>query len=358
MAKYKKRKDGRYSTTVTNGYKPDGSPNKVTIYAKTIAELEEKRAQVMIDIHKHVFVKDKSVTFGEYSEIWLRKKKATRETGTWIRYERVLRNQLSPLDEIPLIDITPTQLQDLINGYSDHYETARRIRLTASQIFRSALQDSLIFKDPTAGLEIPKKPDSERRVLSPSELISISEAQFTIREEMYVRLLQNYGLRPEEALSLRPENFRFDSDQLIIDHAMEWIGNSPREKPTKNGRIRVMYLMPEDREFFMQFICGLDTRDPHLFRTTDGSEWITKMSFRRMFDHIREKAKLPDDISSYNFRHTFITDLYYAGVSIKDAQYLAGHSSPTITMQIYTHLDKSRTDVRDQLAAYRSRKGQ
>ena len=26
MAKYKKRKDGRYSTTVTNGYKPDGSP--------------------------------------------------------------------------------------------------------------------------------------------------------------------------------------------------------------------------------------------------------------------------------------------------------------------------------------------
>lgn len=152
MSKYKKRKDGRYSTTVTNGYKPDGSPNKVTIYAKTIAELEEKRAQVMIDIHKHVFVKDKSVTFKDYSEIWLRKKKATRETGTWIRYERVLRNQLSPLDEIPLIDITPTQLQDLINGYSDHYETARRIRLTASQIFRSALQDSLIFKDPTAGL--------------------------------------------------------------------------------------------------------------------------------------------------------------------------------------------------------------
>ena len=137
---------------------------------------------------------------------------------------------------------------------------------------------------------------------------------------------------------------------------MEWIGNSPREKTTKNGRMRVMYLMPGDREFFMQFICGLDDRDPHLFRTTDGSEWITKMSFRRMFDNIRKKAKLPDDISSYNFRHTFITDLYYAGVSIKDAQYLAGHSSPTITMQIYTHLDKSRTDVRDQLAAYRAKK--
>ena len=35
--------------------------------------------------------------------------------------------------------------------------------------------------------------------------------------------------------------------------------------------------------------------------------------------------------------------LYYAGVDIKTAQYLLGHSTISMTMEIYTHLDDSKT---------------
>ena len=42
MAKYKKRSDGRYATTVMAGYKPDGKPNNIFLSAKTEKELREK----------------------------------------------------------------------------------------------------------------------------------------------------------------------------------------------------------------------------------------------------------------------------------------------------------------------------
>ena len=47
MAKYKKRKDGRYATTVLVGYKPDGKPNNVFLSAKTEKELKEIARQLM-----------------------------------------------------------------------------------------------------------------------------------------------------------------------------------------------------------------------------------------------------------------------------------------------------------------------
>ena len=45
--------------------------------------------------------------------------------------------------------------------------------------------------------------------------------------------------------------------------------------------------------------------------------------------------------------------LYYAGVDIKTAQYLLGHASINMTMEIYTHLDKNKTmSVSDKLNTF------
>jgi integrase len=43
-------------------------------------------------------------------------------------------------------------------------------------------------------------------------------------------------------------------------------------------------------------------------------------------------------------RHTYATELYRHGVSLKSAQYLLGHSSPDITARIYTDTDENRAN--------------
>lgn len=42
----------------------------------------------------------------------------------------------------------------------------------------------------------------------------------------------------------------------------------------------------------------------------------------------------------HQLRHTYATLLYISGVDVKTASQLLGHSNITITLDIYTHLDK------------------
>jgi len=43
------------------------------------------------------------------------------------------------------------------------------------------------------------------------------------------------------------------------------------------------------------------------------------------------------DITPHMFRHTYASDLYKAGVDIKQAQYLPGHTDITTALDTYTH---------------------
>ncbi|WP_442913697.1 tyrosine-type recombinase/integrase [Lacrimispora sp.] len=44
------------------------------------------------------------------------------------------------------------------------------------------------------------------------------------------------------------------------------------------------------------------------------------------------RTPLANDITPHIFRHTYASDLYKAGVDIKQAQYLLGHSDIRITL--------------------------
>ncbi len=49
---------------------------------------------------------------------------------------------------------------------------------------------------------------------------------------------------------------------------------------------------------------------------------------------------LVDPFTAHQLRHTYCTMLYLAGVDLKTASKLMGHSDVKITLDIYTHLDE------------------
>lgn len=68
--------------------------------------------------------------------------------------------------------------------------------------------------------------------------------------------------------------------------------------------------------------------------------------FKRLWDtHVRKAAAIPD-VHSHMLRHTYATTLYHAGIDLRTAQRLLGHSSIQMTANIYTHLE-----AQDSLAA-------
>ena len=54
--KYKQRPDGRYEAKVQVGYKPDGRPDRITVYADTSAELEKKVRDMKYEIEHGTYV--------------------------------------------------------------------------------------------------------------------------------------------------------------------------------------------------------------------------------------------------------------------------------------------------------------
>ncbi len=72
-----------------------------------------------------------------------------------------------------------------------------------------------------------------------------------------------------------------------------------------------------------------------------------------MEQDFKKDAGLDTDVTMYCLRHTYCTDLQTAGVPINVAKDFMGHSSITLTANIYTHTsDKSWLDASDKYNAF------
>ncbi|MCM1330913.1 MAG: tyrosine-type recombinase/integrase [Ruminococcus sp.] len=65
-------------------------------------------------------------------------------------------------------------------------------------------------------------------------------------------------------------------------------------------------------------------------------DYLSPSTVREWLDNFTKKHNLPK-IHPHQFRHTSISLLLQAGVSVPDAAKRAGHSRPDVTMSIYAH---------------------
>lgn len=73
---------------------------------------------------------------------------------------------------------------------------------------------------------------------------------------------------------------------------------------------------------------------------------------------IIDKNGLSPKITVHKARHSFITNMLIAGVPPQTVQKLAGHSSPSITLAVYTHInDQGRVDAAQTLSNYMKSSG-
>jgi len=356
MAKYKKRADGRYSTTIQNGYKDNGKPNLITVYAKTIRELEEKRDKIRREISYHSFV-DEKVKFKDYAYQWFKTKKITVSYHTTRMYDIVLRNYTNSIDNIFLKDIQRIHIQQIINKYKDKPRTCQQIKVTLNQIFECAIDDALVMRNPCRKLILPKPSATSKRPLTATEYRLSEISDFSDREMAFIKMIKYCGLRKEETLALTKDCFNFIENTVTINYALIFINNRPIIKePKSKAGYRTIPMVKECSSFMMYYVNNLQTN--YLFTNLKDGKLITEQSFKKMWASIIKKMKVkakelnveePSKLSPHIFRHNFATMLYYSGVSVKEAQYLLGHSSVQVTMDIYTHLDHDKLEVTTKL---------
>lgn len=116
MAKYAKRADGRYSTSVTIGRKPDGSREMKILYGKTIKELDDKVAEFKSQANKGIIIDDKHLTLEIWALKWLELYKKNKTYNTYQMYKNAVETHIVPfLGNYKLSQLKKHQLQELIS---------------------------------------------------------------------------------------------------------------------------------------------------------------------------------------------------------------------------------------------------
>ncbi len=359
-AKIKKRPDGFYQRSITVGRRPDGKPQRKTIYAKTLKELEAKTAEYARQIKHGTLSSNEKMTFGELAAIWLRDYKPQIAATTRAMYRIELDKHLLPeLSTYKLKDLKPHHLQAIINRLAESGKaesTMKKIKLTAVQILKVAMDNDVIYRNVFGNVEVPSTGAAVRRPLTEKEKDLVSETYAGHRMGVPALLLLYCGLRRGELVALTWNDISTNNKCLTVNKSVAYPKNKGEIKSTKSkAGMRTIPLPDTILEAIKTARKG--ARSAMVCPAVDGS-MMSETAFKRAWgsylhylniqaggrvaSRSRAKIMVIDNLTPHMFRHTYATMLYNAGVDIKSAQRFLGHADINVTLKIYTHLSEQK----------------
>ncbi len=327
----KKRKDGRYQKKVTLS---DG--RQKLVYGRTIAEVTQAADELRMQDRDGLVVGD-NTTVGEWAKVWITRYKGDLRPATINMYRNAYNNHiLEYLGGIPLRDVRSVHVRDVMSHVANQSESLQhKVLLTMRQLFSTARQNGLLVRDPTEGIKTtPHARPKRKEHLSLEEQDILLEHAQDPRTKAFCALCLYCGLRREEALGLQWGDIH--DGKLTINRALTFSGgnqpNISQELKTKAAHRTIP--IPAKLETILNATPRLGL---YVVPRTDGSP-MTLTGVHRMWGKVVDGLSISGH--PHMLRHSYATSLYHAGIDLKTAQYLLGHSSIQMTANIYTHLDK------------------
>lgn len=348
----------RYATHITT---PDG--NRVYISAKSQEELDKKVLQAKMEMGAGVDISDNS-TFEEYANLWLQVYKAppklrqnSYDTLKW----HLDKNILPVFKGVLLKDVKPIHIQKFMNSLSPYGKAVQTRCLQAVRaIFRTAVDNGLIAKSPVlSDVKAGGTTGGEKVPLTKEQANQLLEAVKGTRAYLFCLLALTTGLRRSEILGLMWEDVDFDSGYLTVTHSKALHPNGEAstvstllKSDAAHRRIPIPLILRVALEQEKKV-----SKSDFVLSMRDGSSvsWASYQALWRLVTVRTESEDKPlgkicktnngncytvtldFHCSPHLLRHTCITSWFEAGLDLKQVQYLAGHSTPEMTLKVYTH---------------------
>jgi integrase len=303
--------------------------------------------------------KDEHKRFGGLAAEWLRVSKPTAGEGHKRRMKSIVENHLTPLARIPLKELRPANLQEIINqmaekGFAE--KTMREVKQIARQVTAFAIDNDMMFRDVFARVEVPAV-EAEERDAVPREMVELITRTYRGHRMGLAAMIALYaGLRRGEILALRWPDVDLHSGEIMVERAMSYFGNVGKVKAPKtkmgNRAVPVPPPLLEALQWARKgasglLICSSDKALPmtnQAYKVTWNSylHFLNIASGGRNASRSRPKVQAIEPFGIHRLRHTYASMLYDAGIDPKSAQKFLGHADIETTLRIYTHLSKER----------------
>lgn len=352
------RKDGLYQYRYT-----ESAGKRKVIYASNLNDLRKKEAEIIKLTQLGVSYFEGSMTINELLQRYL-SLKCNLRTNTVRGYEITIKTiqKDSVFSRMKIRNVKRSDCQKcMINlntlGYA--YGTINR----AFSILKSALQmacdEDILAKNPcNFKLSAVITKDTKKRcALTTGQQHAFldfvkSDPRYYKHYETFVLMLET-GLRIGELTGLTVRDIDWKNNQLIINHQLQIEPGSKRlyidTTKTEDG-IRNIPLTEKARQCLETII---QKRNPNnrpekaidgyvgfLFLTRNGLPrhvFLYDEVFRNCVNKYNRThpVQLPN-ITPHILRHTFCTNCINAGMNVKTVQYLMGHATSAVTLDVYT----------------------
>lgn len=264
------------------------------------------------------------------------------------------------IETVRIIDAKQFMIQLKEEGKS--YSTLCSYRGVIRPAFRMAVDDELISRNP---FDFPISDIMMNNAVKRDALTNDEQKRFLkfVKEDSHFSIfyegfyiLIHTGMRISEFCGLTYKDVDFKRMTITISKQLQYHGanNYWIEKCKTNSGLRTIPIPKNDVELLRCFttLCSqarmrknqpeVDGVKGFLYLSEVGKplvafQWAKKFEYAILHHNRIYKKELPK-ITPHICRHTYCSNMIKAGVNPKVVQYLMGHSSSEITLNIYTHI--------------------
>ncbi len=349
-----RRKDGRWAASVNLGWKA-GKRWRKSFYGATRKEVADALAKALRDRQQGLPLANEKQTVSAFLAHWLEHTvKPSVRPRTHQSYELLARLHVLPeLGNKPLAQLAPEHVESLLarklaSGLAA--QTVRHIRTVLKKALGQAVKRGHLARNVAAMVDPPRLQRRQQgQVLDAEQTRMLLAAAESGRLWALLVIAVSLGLRRGEILGLRWLDLDLDKSRIAIGQAIQrYSGIGLKAAEPKTGRSRRVLNLPQAcaralrawraRQAEERLAAGPEWRDSGLVFTTPFGTPIDPRNLHRQFKALLMAAGLPQAVRFHDLRHGCASYLLSQGVPLKTISDLLGHSSITVTSDIYAHI--------------------
>ncbi len=351
------RADGTWTAKVT--YEDQmGRTQRKSLYAKTEKEILAKKKSFEKSIERGVIAADK-LKVSDWLNTWLETyKKPSVKQNTYEGYDRVIKKHLIPtIGSIYLKDLRPEHIQAMINeksvrgnlltGGPLQPRMVEYIYTVLHVALEQAYKNQIIIYNPCDMVTKPQKVKKEFNCWTADQANTFLAAMRGERDYIIYLLALTTGLRRSELIALRWADVDMKHNLLSVKQVMVRVRGgykfqepktikSKRTIHISNKVVKALKEWKRQQNIEKAAYPGEYNEKDLIFCSIMG-EPVNPESVSRNFKKDLEAAKLPE-IRFHDLRHCHASMLLERGTDLKTISDRLGHSTITMTADIYSHI--------------------
>jgi integrase len=348
------RPDGRWEARFTYTDTVTGRVQRHSVYGKTQREARDNRTARQARLAAGAPARDSTVTLGAFVSVWTATtlRASSRKESTKYTYGGLATKHLAGegIGEIMLAKLRPTDVEALILKMRDGGLSPSTVRQTFTilrTVLDTAVRDGYLANNFVTSMKRPSVPHGEARWLTAPEVARLFVELEGSRYAPIMRLLVMTGLRRGEGLALRWQDVDLFDNVLRVQGTLARVGGSltVTEPKTATSRrtvrmsaalVELLRAQRETQNAERVAAADLWTETGLVFTTETGSP-VEPRNALRALTVAAGRAGLAD-VGVHTLRHTAASLMLAAKVPLKEVSVMLGHSSVSITGDIYGHV--------------------